>query len=84
VSRLFAQERGPDRYRLIVNPNLHDRWVVFDEKRIYSLGGSAKDAGYRDYFTIASVDASPANLQAIQDQINNGVEWFGPKCPNHK
>jgi hypothetical protein len=48
VSRLHAQERGTVLYRLLVQPNLHDRWIVFDGKRIYALGGSAKDAGNRD------------------------------------
>jgi hypothetical protein len=83
ISRLFAQERGPSHYRLIVQPNLHDRWIVFDEKRIYALGGSAKDAGDRDYFTITAVEASPENLVRIQTQINSGIEFFGPNVSQH-
>jgi hypothetical protein len=82
VSRLYAQERGISSYRLVVQPNLHDRWVVFDDKRIYSLGGSAKDAGSKDYFTITSVDAS--EIKKIQDHIVNGTEWFGPTTPTHR
>jgi len=82
VSKLYAQEFGPERYRLIVNPQLHDRWVVFDEKRIYSLGGSAKDAGNKDFFTIASVDSS--EIAKIHKHIDSGVEWFGAKCPDHR
>ncbi len=84
VSRLFSQERGPSQYRLVVNNKFHDRWFVCDEKRIRSLGGSAKDAGDKDYFTIANVEASPGNLQAIADHIANGTEWFGPLVPVHK
>ena len=84
VSRLFAAERGPQLYRLIVNQNLHDRWAVFDDKRIYSLGGSSKDAADRDYFTIAAVEGTPANLKSIQDHIDNGTEYFGPNVTIHK
>jgi hypothetical protein len=84
VSRLFAQERGVALYRLVVQPNLHDRWVVFDNKRIYALGGSAKDAAARDYFTITSVEASPENLRRIQDHLTTGSEYFGPSAPMHQ
>jgi hypothetical protein len=83
VSRLYAQERGSVLYRLVVQPNLHDRWVVFDGKRIYALGGSAKDAGNRDYFTITGVEASETNLQSIQAHIDTGMEFFGPGTPHH-
>lgn len=84
ISRLYAQEHGTSLYRLIVQPNLHDRWVVFDEKRIYALGGSAKDAGNKDYFTITSVEASDTNLQSIRTQIDSGTEFFGPITLNHR
>lgn len=84
VSRLFAQERDTSLYRLVVQPNLHDRWVVFDTKRIYALGGSAKDAGNQDDFTIAVVEASEPNLLRIKDQIDTGAEWYGPSTPVHK
>lgn len=84
ISRLFAAERKAAFYRLIVQHSLHDRWVVFDQKRIYSLGGSAKDAASRDYFTIAAVADVPANVQAIDAHIASGLEWFGPKTPQHR
>ncbi len=84
VSRLYASERGPTLYSLVVQPNLHDRWAVFDEKRIYSLGGSAKDAGHKDYFTITSVEATPTNLQLIKVHISGGTEFFGVNCPAHR
>jgi hypothetical protein len=83
VSRLYARERGK-RYRLVVHSDLHDRWVRFDDKRIYALGGSAKDAGNRDYFTITPVEATAANLQRIQDHLDAGQEFFGPSTPNHR
>ncbi len=83
TSRLYAGERGPALYRLVVQPQLHDRWVVFDEKRIYGLGGSVKDAGAKDYFTISGVEASPENLRRIQDHIDTGIEWFGPSANVH-
>jgi len=83
VSRLYAKEHGPSLYRLVVQPNLHDRWVIFDHKRIYALGGSAKDAGDKDYFTIASVDASRENLSKIKSLVDTGTEFFGSSNPSH-
>lgn len=83
VSRLFAQERGDSQYQLVVNNNLHDRWIVFDDKRIYSVGGSAKDAANKDYFTITTVESSDSNLQSIQTQIDNGTEYFGSNTTSH-
>jgi len=83
VSRLYSKERTPATYRLLLQSSLHDRWVVLDSKRIYSLGGSAKDAGNRDYFSISNVDASPENLAAISKQTTSGTEIFGPSTPTH-
>lgn len=84
VSRLYAGERGPNLYTLVNQPNLHDRWAVFDDKRIYAFGGSAKDAADKDYFTITSVDATPTNLQRIKSHISGGVEYFGNSSPTHR
>jgi len=83
ISRLYAQERTLHTYRLLLQPSLHDRWVVLDNKRIYSLGGSAKDAGNRDYFTISNVDANPENHAAIHKLTTSGTEMFGPNTPAH-
>lgn len=83
ISRLYAQERTPTTYRLLLQSSLHDRWIVLDNKRIYSLGGSAKDAGNRDYFTISNVDASPGNHAAIDELTTSGKEMFGPDTPTH-
>ena len=84
ISRLFATERGHDKYRLVIAKSLHDRWLALDKKRIYSLGGSAKDAASNDVFTITSIDPSPTNLKHIDNIIDNGEEWFGPANPNHR
>ncbi len=83
VSRLFAKERGPDGYRLIERPKFHDRWLVFDAKRIYSLGGSSKDAGDRDAFTIAVVESTPETLATVQSHVQGGTELFGPNQTTH-
>ena len=42
VSRSFSQERGPDKYRLLVEEAFHDRWLRCDEQ-LFHLGGSIKD-----------------------------------------
>ena len=83
ISRLYAQERGGTTYKLILQPSLHDRWVVFDEKRIYNLGGSAKDAGSHDYFTITSIESNLSNLQIVQQQVTSGTEMFGLVSQTH-
>lgn len=74
VSSLYAQEHGKDNFRLLIQPNLHDRWVVFDNKLIYALGGSAKDAAARDYFTITNVETTENNLERIERHISTGIE----------
>jgi hypothetical protein len=83
ISRLFASERTHSTYRLVVQKSLHDRWLMLDEKRIYNLGGSAKDAATRDDFTISTVDSTSVNLAAIARNLNAGTELFGPSTPNH-
>ncbi len=84
TSRLFAAERRVGSYRLLVAQSLHDRWLVLDTKRIYALGGSAKDAASNDLFTIAAVEASAENLKKIEDTVNGAAEWFGPSTPSHR
>lgn len=83
ISKLYSQERGQDKYQLIVHQSdLHDRWLVLDHKRFYSLGGSAKDAGNK-YFTVARLDATPATIRAVQEHIERGREVFGPNTLKH-
>src|SRR5262249_53640241 len=55
VSRLFAQERGPERYRLITDEQFHDRWLRCDDK-LFALGGSVKDLRNDVTFTISKLD----------------------------
>jgi hypothetical protein len=84
VSRHYAIEHGNSVYRLIVHSDsLHDRWIMFDKKRIYTLGGSAKDAGDRQYFTIKPLESSAKNLAQIQAHIDGGKEYFGPSTAIH-
>lgn len=84
ISRLYAQERSNTHYRLIAHQGLlHDRWLCFDGKRIYNLGGSAKDAGDKSYFTLARLDSSPQNFQKIQSHTDTGTEYFGLNTPQH-
>lgn len=83
ISRLFSHERSATAYRLIVQSSLHDRWLVLDDKRIYNLGGSAKDAAAKDNFTISTVDPTPSNLAAIAHHTNSGTLLFGPTSTTH-
>ena len=85
ASQLYASERGTEFYRILVGgKELHDRWVLFDRKQLYTLGTSAKDAGDRQYFTLASLSVTPENLAAIQHHLDIGEEYFGPSTPKHR
>ncbi|MBW9264918.1 MAG: hypothetical protein K1563_12785 [Candidatus Thiodiazotropha sp. (ex. Lucinisca nassula)] len=81
VSRLFAQERGPQGYRLIENGNFHDRWLRCDDK-LFTLGGSIKDLD-RGPFTISRLDSIDQNKQQFNDAISQGTELFGPTQSTH-
>jgi len=82
ISRLYAAERHPDNYRLVVHIDIHDRWLCCDDQ-IYSLGGSVKDAGNKCPFTLANIDPSPKNFQKITKYLNTGNELFGPNSKQH-
>ena len=84
VSRLFAIERGASGYNLLVAPSIHDRWLVLDDKRIYNLGGSAKDAAFKDLFTISVIEATAENLKNIEVTGNGATEWFGQGVASHQ
>ena len=84
VSRLFAVERGTSGYNLLVASSIHDRWLVLDDKRIYNLGGSAKDAAFKDLFTISVIDATDENLKNIEVTEKSAAEWFGPGVTSHQ
>lgn len=82
ISKLFADERGPDNYRLVVQDDFHDRWLICDE-RMYVLGGSVKHAGQKSDFTIANLEATAENIDRKEQLLKTGVEIFGPSEPNH-
>ena len=84
VSRLFAAERGTSGYKLRIANSLHDRWIVFDDKRGYALGGSAKDAAAKDIFTISALNTDSTNLARIHGIRDGSDEWFGPAVSPHK
>lgn len=77
VSKLFAQERGPDRYRLVFNDAFHDRWLRCDDK-LFHFGGSIKDLGADATFTISKLDFTPENVRAFEEPLSSGREVFGP------
>jgi len=83
ISRIFAQERSANNYRLVVHQQLHDRWLVFDNKRIYVLGGSVKDAANKTYHTITTVKPSLTNLSRVQKHTDTGIEYFGLSNQQH-
>jgi hypothetical protein len=82
LSRLFAAERGPLRYRLVFHVDIHDRWLQCDD-RVYTLGGSAKDAGHGSPFTITKLDPPDSATAAIHALLISGREAFGPAAPTH-
>jgi len=82
VSRLFAQERGPDKYRLLVEETFHDRWLRCDDQ-LFHLGGSIKDAGASSVYTLSKIDSTPANMKKVNDLIAAGTELFGPSNRTH-
>ena len=61
VSRLYAQEHGPDKYRLLtlLRSDFHDRWLRCDNE-LFLLGGSPKDL--KQWFTIGKVDPTSENM----------------------
>ena len=73
ASTLYAAERGPDNYKLIVHEDIHDRWLCCDDQ-IYVLGGSIKDASKKNYFTLSKVDPTQENLIKIDQLISTGEE----------
>jgi hypothetical protein len=82
VSKLYASEYGSANYRLLVNKNIHDRWLYLDEQ-MYSLGGSIKDAGHGNNFTLTKIAPNADNHQKIEQLLNAGTEIFGPAQPIH-
>ncbi len=76
ISRLYANQRGPSKYQLVVESTNHDRWLQCDDQ-LYHLGGSAKDAGKRSDFTISKLEPTPENFQKLSALVASGTELFG-------
>ena len=83
ISRMFSHERTTDKYSLMVSNSIHDRWLILNNKRIYQLGGSTKNASFKSLSKISTVEASTENLDKINSIINNSTELFGPFKPKH-
>lgn len=81
VSQLFAIEFGPQRYRLLVNPDLHDRFLMFDDHELYVLGTSINNAAMRAPFSLSYLPAQ--EHRASIDGMVTGREYFGPSTPRH-
>jgi hypothetical protein len=82
LSKLFAQERALDGYRLITNVKIHARWLRCDDK-YFSLGDSIKDIAKDATFTISRLDNTPDTRKHFDEAIANGVEVFGKNQPIH-
>jgi hypothetical protein len=81
VSRLYAQERGPDKYTLLTLPpsDFHDRWLRRDDE-LFLLGGSPKDL--EKLFTIGKLERLNCSVpvtQAIHDRRHHVWLWQLPR-----
>jgi len=81
VSRLFAAERGPSKYRLL-RADFHDRYLRIDGKPKV-LGTSIKDAGFSSATTLSTPADIPAANQHIDSIVAGAVELFGPTQTTH-
>lgn len=82
VSRMYAAERGPERYRLVVHESVHDRWLRCDEQ-MFQLGSSFKDAGATSYSTLSRLGSPEENLQELNHLLTTGTELYGPTQSEH-
>lgn len=82
VSELLASQFR-DRYQFRVSSEQHDRHIRVDET-ILHLGGSAKDAGRSDYFTISKLDPIQSTQATLDGIIARATEWFGPSVRLHR
>lgn len=83
VSRLYAAERGIEKYRLVVHTDgIHDRWLYSDGE-MYLLGGSVKDAGRKSDFTVSRLEVTQDLVNCLAALLNTGTELFGPSNPDH-
>jgi len=82
VSRLYARERGPANYRLVVTEGCHDRWLRCDDQ-VYHLGSSVKDAAKKAPFTVSRLESTEDAFDAMETLLNRGEELFGPGNASH-
>jgi hypothetical protein len=82
TSELLATQ-FPDRYQFRVSHEQHDRHVRIDDT-ILHLGGSAKDAGKTDYFTISNLDPIQSTHGFLDGIIGRASEWYGPTVKPHR
>ena len=62
-------------FRLLVVSALHDRCLRVDDVA-YHLGGSVKDAGKNDHYTISTLD--PSLVWHLDNQIGKAKPWDAP------
>jgi hypothetical protein len=56
--------------KVVINDNIHDRYIIIDRKLIYYIGASLKDIG-KKCFSICSLDSS--NIELIINRYINNV-----------
>ena len=82
ISELVAMER-PAHYQLLEAPSIHDRHIRADDK-IYHIGGSAKDASKKDFYTITETDGNTALHAALDGIIAGSSPWYQSGMPKHR
>jgi hypothetical protein len=82
ASRLFAQQHGPNAYRLIIDDQIHARFLQVDGTML-ALPDSVKDLGSGTTFTISKLDSTRKNQDEFDEPIKRGTEVFGPKQRTH-
>ncbi len=82
ISRMYAAEHGPEKYRLVVHESIHDRWLRCDDQ-MFQLGSSFKDAGATIYSTLSKLGSPEENLQELNHLLTTGTELYGPTQDEH-
>jgi hypothetical protein len=75
VAMLFREERGLEYFELRISQSIHDRTLAIPDHKIYSLGGSVKDAARRDSFAISALLPSERNFSDVRDQVSASELW---------
>jgi hypothetical protein len=82
ISKLYASERGPQKYRLMYHSDLHDRYLQCDNA-VYTFGGSFKDAANKSRFTITTVKSKTDGKDEIKNIIQQSIEQYGQSNNQH-